>query len=429
MSHEQVPASPEAPRESDISLASLLNILWRRRWLVLLPPVLGLVVGILYGVFGTRRWEALATIRPGITAFSPEGGGFRQWQLKDITKFYENMLYRQDLVERLGMSPGARPVIKAEFVAQGLQNLQGGDVVTLSTTGTSPALAAAILDTGIVLFEEFAEADSISSEIRLTRDGLRIQIEQKRAQLAALEAEALNLGLKIAAAVADSAKIETEAREIELDIARNGADSERHRNQLALLRDQEPRLAADLADLTQALATVAQTESGSLPDGEVPGWVKRNAVLDRGDLLQTIVTGKIAVEKALWDNRALQNQGEAEIARLTFERERLELQRQTTIAARRTAAMQEIGNLRLERLFQIPVRRQEIAADIREREVKLSTLAPLQRVGRTMVSNRPVRPRPLRATLILVFLGALGGLALGFGWDYVDRNRREIFSR
>ncbi len=429
MSHDQVPAPPEALRESDISLASLLNVLWRRRWLVLLPPLLGLLVGILYGLFGTRRWEALATIRPGITAFSPEGGGFRQWQLKDITKFYENMLYRQDLVDRLGLPPNARPVIKAEFVAQGLQNLQGGDVVTLSTTGTSPALAAAILDTGIVLFEEFAEADSISSEIRLTRDGLQIQIAQKRAQLAALEAEALNLGLKIAAAVADSGKIETEAREIELEIARGDAETARHRNHLEILRDQEPRLAADLADLTAALTTVASAGSEGVPEGEVPGWVKRNAVLDRGDLLQTIVTGKIAVEKALWDNRELQQESEAEILNLQFERQRLELQRQTTIAARRTAAMQQIGNLRLERVYQIPVKRQEIAADIREREVKLSTLAPLQRVGRTMVSSKPVRPRPLRATLILVFLGGIGGLALGLGWDYVDRNRREIFAR
>jgi hypothetical protein len=429
LSHDLVPASSDAPPPSDISLASLLNILWRRRWLVLLAPALGLVVGLLYGVFGTRRWEALATIRPGITAFSPEGGGFRQWQLKDITKFYENMLYRQDLVERLGLPPNARPVIKAEFVAQGLQNLQGGDVVTLSTTATSPAMAAALLDTGIALFETFAEADSVSSELRLTRDGLRIQMAQKRAQLGALESESLNLALKIASAVADSGKIETEAREIELDIARNVAESERHRGQLEILRAQEPRLAADLADLTKALSTVAATDGEGAPAGEVPDWVKRNAVLDRSDLLQTIVTGKIAVEKALWDNRALQQQSETEVVRLGYERQRLELQRQTTISARRIAAMQQIGNLRLERQYQIPVKRQEIETEIREREVKLSTLAPLQRIGRTMVSNKPVRPRPLRATLILVFLGAIGGLALGLGWDYVDRNRREIFAR
>jgi hypothetical protein len=429
LSHDQQPAPPEATPVSDISLASLLNVLWRRRWLVVLPPLLGLAVGILYGVFGTRRWEALATIRPGITAFSPEGGGFRQWQLKDITKFYENMLYRHDLVERLHLPPNARPVIKAEFVAQGLQNLQGGDVVTLSTTATSPALAMALLDTGISLFEEFAEADSVSSELRLTRDGLRIQMAQKRAQLTALESEGLNIALKIAAAVADSAKIETEAREIELNIAHNDAESARLKNQLAILREQEPRLASDLTDLTKALATVDGAGGESLPAGEVPGWVKRNAVLDRGDLLQTIVTGKIAVEKALWDNRALQQQSESDVLRLKYERQHLELERQTTISARRMAAMEQIGNLRLERQFQIPVRRQEIATEIREREVKLSTLAPLQRVGRTMVSNKPVRPRPLRATLILVFLGGIGGLALGLGWDYVDRNRREIFAR
>jgi hypothetical protein len=429
LSHLDDPTAPPESRESDLTLASLLNILWRRRWLILLPPALGLVVGILYGLFGTRRWEAVATIRPGITAFSPEGGGFRQWQLKDITKFYENMLYRHDLVERLHLAPQARPVIKAEFVAQGLQNLQGGDVVTLSTTATSPALAAAILDTGIALFEDFAESDSVSSEMRLTRDGLRIQIAQKRAQLEALRAEEANLALKIAAAVADSAKIETEAREIELEIARNDAEVARYRDQLVVLQDQEPRLAADLADLTRALPPAESAARDSVVQDAVPGWVKRDAILDRSDLVQTIITGKIAIEKALWDNRRLQQKSEADVLRLKLDRQGLELQRGTTIAARRSSATMAIGTLRLELLYNLPVRRQEIGTEIREREVKLATLSPLQRVGRTMVSHDPVRPRPLRATLILVVLGSIGGLALGLVWDYVDRNRREIFSR
>ena len=174
---------------------------------------------------------------------------------------------------------------------------------------------------------------------------------------------------------------------------------------------------------------MAATDGEGAPAGEVPDWVKRNAVLDRSDLLQTIVTGKIAVEKALWDNRALQQQSETEVMRLGYRTpapgiaatdHHFRPAHRGDAADRQPAPGTTVSDSR---------ERQEIETEIREREVKLSTLAPLQRVGRTMVSNKPVRPRPLRATLILVFLGVIGGLALGLGWDYVDRNRREIFAR
>jgi len=44
-----------------------------------------------------------------------------------------------------------------------------------------------------------------------------------------------------------------------------------------------------------------------------------------------------------------------------------------------------------------------------------------------VVSDRPVRPRPLRAILILVLAGGAGGVCLAFIWDYVSAHRREIF--
>ena len=111
--------------DQEFNLALVLNILWRRRLIVLGLPALGLLLGILYGIFGTRRWEATLTIRPGITAFDPSGGPHRQWQLKDITRWYEKQMFRRELVDRLDLGEGARPVIRAEFIAQGLQNLQG----------------------------------------------------------------------------------------------------------------------------------------------------------------------------------------------------------------------------------------------------------------------------------------------------------------
>ena len=139
---EQIwPTKSPSPRQNgdlEFNLATILNIIWRRRLIVLGLPVLGLVVGMLYGSFGTKRWSATATVRPGITSYSPEGFPVRQWQMKDITTWYDNQLYGQELNARLGLPPEFRTAIRADFIATGLTNLAGGEVVTLWTTGTSP---------------------------------------------------------------------------------------------------------------------------------------------------------------------------------------------------------------------------------------------------------------------------------------------------
>ena len=163
--------------DGGFDLAAILNILWRRRLIVFGLPLLGLVVALAYGLFGTRRWEAVATIRPGITAYDPSGGPVRQWQLMDITRWFDKEMYRRELVQRLNLERDARPVIRTEFIAQGLTNLAGGEVITLWTTDTSPQGAAALLDTSLALFVEYAEADTVSSQLKLTRDGLKLQIQ------------------------------------------------------------------------------------------------------------------------------------------------------------------------------------------------------------------------------------------------------------
>jgi hypothetical protein len=75
----------------------------------------------------------------------------------------------------------------------------------------------------------------------------------------------------------------------------------------------------------------------------------------------------------------------------------------------------------------LPEERRELENQIAANRVKLEQLSPLQRVGTTVTSDEPVRPRPLRAIVILVVLGALAGLVLGFAWDYVEKHRSEIF--
>lgn len=421
MNHQSTSEGPE------ISLATILNILWRRRVIVLALPLLGLILGILYGMFGTRRWSATVTIRPGITAFDPAGGPHRQWQLKDITRWYDLMMYRRELVERLGLPTGARPVIRTEFVAQGLQNLQGGDVITLWTTGTSPELAAAILDTSLVLFAEYAEQDSVSSQIKLTQEGLRLRIDRLRADFEMIEKRRQSLDLRLESARAESLLVIAEDLGFSLSIDRFKAMLAYYERRLADLREEEPRLVQDLDRLDFAMRQVAATDPPSGSSDAIPPHLKRDSMLDRGDVLESLSRAKLEVQQELARNRTRQDSliYDAEIARV--ETTRLEIKRETTIRAKIQEAGRKIGDIILEREFDLPRDQRGIENEIAEHQVKLDLISPLQRVGKTEVSDRPVRPRTLRAMAILVFLGLVGGLALAFTWDYVAANRERIF--
>ena len=411
----------------EFNLASILNILWRRRLVVLGLPLLGLIVGLLYGAFGTKRWSATATVRPGITAYSPDGGPFRQWQLKDITTWYDKMFYRQDLNSRLGLPRDFRPVIRTEFIATGLTNLAGGEVVTLWTTATSPELAAAMIDTSIVLFKEYAEADTVSSEIKLTRDGIKLQIEVLETRLQGVEREKAALNLKLQSARADSLVVAVLDQEMGIEMDKLARRQEYYQERLKSLAEARPQVAAQLGQVEQILDRVAGGSQDSVDPQEVPGWARRDAVLDGGDVMGGLADIKIKLVNRLDRNAALQDsfRYENQLAALDFGK--LEVSRQATVQSKLREIERRIGDLELERDFTVPIKRQEIRNDIKSRMVQMNNLTPLQRVGSTIVSDKPVRPRGLRATLILVFLGVVGGVVLGFVWDYVWTNRRDIF--
>lgn len=406
-------------------LASILNILWRRRVIVLALPLLGLLTGALYGIFGTRRWEAYATIRPGITAFDPSGGPVRQWQLKDIQRWYEQELYRKGLIEKLHLDRDARPVIRAEFIAQGLTNLSGGEVITLWTTATSPELAAAILDTSLVLFNAYAEADSVSSQLKLTRDGLIIRTRELENQLLGVEKKEAGLQLRLEAARAESTMIEGKIRELGVDLSALQRREAYCRGRVEDLASRRPALVADLATLDRTIERVA---AGAVLDTTtIPGWVRRDAVLDGGDILEGLTGAKLEVSQALAANQALSDSLLYEADTAALKADKLKIQQDASIQAQLRDVERKLGDLRLERRLDIPSQRRDLELQAAAVQSKLSLLSPLQRVGQTVVSDKPVRPRTLRAILILVALGLIGGTVLAFSVDYLMTHRQRIF--
>jgi hypothetical protein len=413
----------------DITLAGVLNILWRQRRILVLLPLLAVVTGVVYIILAPRMYEAKASIRPGITAYTPEGGPVRQWRLKDITRWYQDMLYRKQLIAELDLDPAARPIIRAEFIAQGLQNLQGGDVISLTTFAEDPDLARNILATSVKLFASYAEADTLSSGIELTRGGLEIRIERMHAEEMSLDREAKNIELRMAAAMAESLQIESEFGRIGLQIRDNEVLRERSRQNLGALKRQQVALHDNLAELDTA---IVRLKGGALPEAEsgdraLPSWIDPKAVLSGPDVLSSLVDLRARLELEVLENAVLADSLVADVERKAIAIEGLELTRDRDIVVQRLTAHQVIGELRLERSFGLQIQRDDIASRIRETEVQLNMISPVERVGRITVSDEPVRPRKLRVMLILTLLGLLGGLVTALAWDYVSGHRDEIF--
>jgi len=67
--------------------------------------------------------------------------------------------------------------------------------------------------------------------------------------------------------------------------------------------------------------------------------------------------------------------------------------------------------------------------DLSGEKVKLEILSPLEQVGRVTVSDKPVRPRKMRAATILTMLAFFCSLALVFILEYFRVNRAEITRR
>jgi hypothetical protein len=411
----------------EVTLAGLLNVLWRQRVVALLLPLCGLVGGVVYVLVAPRMYEAKASIRPGITAYTPDGGPVREWRLKDITQWYDDLLYRQGVVERLGLRPRARPVIKADFIAQGLQNLQGGDVITLTTFARDPVLARHILDASIEIFAEYAVSDTVSSGVKLTRDGLQIRVQRLRNQIEALDREAKGLDLKLAAALAESLQIESEVGRIELQIDDRKLRRANFGRNVTSLQDQRERLTNNLAELDRAIAWLKDDKAETGSEAPIPAWLDRDAVLSGPDVLGTLIQTRARLEADLLANAVLADSLQTEIERTGIAIDELKLKKDRDVAARRLAAHEKIGDLRLEKQYGLPIKAAELRMQIREAEVQLAQLSPIEQIGRITVSEEPVRPRKLRAILILTVLGGLAGLVAAFAWDFVWKHRAEIF--
>ena len=423
MSSEPDTSSEE--HEGEISLASVLNILWRRRWIVIALPALGLIAGIVYGQVVTPLYKATATIRPGITAFDRNGGGRREWRLKDLTRWFESGMYRPYTAELMGRDPSDVPLVRADFIQRGLQNIQGGNVITLSVLDASPENAVDGLQTSLAAFTEYAMADTLSNSIVLTRRGLEIQIDELRRYRSVLEARVDSLNADLAVARVESLQIDDEAARLAFDITRLRDKRDVMAKRRAALQQRLSRLEENREELARTRARVR--ERIDVDASDAPSGVRPQAVITDAEVLRGLVTSTAELDRDAATVSSVIDSLEREIGSAEREAVFLETRNRTLIAFQRAEAGRLMQDLRMARDFQVPNAIRSVQLRIREKLGQLYALSPIEKIGRVQVSDDPVRPRKKRAITILTFLGLVGGIAGAYVFDYLWSHRRRIF--
>ena len=406
--HDPDTTRSEAESEGGVSLTLILNIFWRRRWTVVLLTGCGVLLGLAYSFLTPPEFQATGQVRPGIVAYSDQGGPVREWQLKDVVRWFRTELYWPDLrddpqFERFDQAP----VIDAEFIPQGPQSFQGGDVILLDTFSPEPLEAIAILEQAIASFNRQASQDTIGSTLHLTIGGARLRIDQLRNEQEDLEIERAQIGLSVGQLAGQLALVDTESKRYDLAIAKLTRKNAQRELMITATEDDLARSQKRFEDAEAALASLLHDRTDAVGLGELLGTVNDlSAHIFRGTLLADSLRSHIEVD--------------------ALEVKRLAATRDVEIGNRRLELQQQIAELELQRQEGLASKYRALQQRIASEEIRLGLLTPLERIGRIAVTNEPVRPRKLQATLIATLLGFFSALFFVLGWEYYSRNRTAI---
>jgi len=418
-----------------LSLPGLLNILYRGRRTILVVTLLGLLAGLAYSFLTRPLYRATAQVRPGIVAYSDQGGPVREWALKDVVRWFRTRLYWQDLREQEQFKDfkGA-PDIMAEFIPSGPQFMQGGDVITLMNLSSDPLLAVATLDEAIKSFNRQASLDSLGSTMYLTIGGARVRMAKISQDMEQLAAEEERVRLNIRQRERELSLVDVKDQTVGFDLERLASENTWRQRAADAARQQAAGARTRLAQAEQMLSEILRRENSDSvpvePDTDDPvsdvllKAVSREQAGRVGDLLVTVDE----LSRTIFENDVKADSLQTRIRANELAMELLKLERDVTLTKEKADIRQEIADLNIQLAHDLPHRRAQLKNDWNAEKVRLDLVSPLERIGRITISEKPVRPRKLRATAILTVLAFFAALFLVLILEYYRNNRVAILA-
>ncbi len=417
------------------TLPSLLNILFRGRWIIVVCTVLGLIAGIGYGIVVKPLYRSSVQIRPGIVAYTENGGPLRGGIREDIVNFFQSSLYWQDMREEPRFADmKAPPVILAQFVPSAIQFMAGGEVITLTNLSTDPGRAVSILECAVKSFNHQGFSDSLSSDLHLTKKGIEVRMLGIAQDIEMVDSKKSKVALEITQVQGELKLIDYERHKLGLDLKILAEENTRLARTAEITLVEVGRARERLVEAEKVLAVALQAEQDTTagsdqpretddPVGEV---LKQTASREQagrvGDLLITVNSLSAAIYQGVVKADSLQGQimdNEQEMARLKLVGELVLTKNESDIN-------QKLGDLDIRLNKDLPHERATLQNSLHGERIRLNTISPLEQVGKVTVTTKPVRPRKSRAITILTMLAFFGSLVLVLVWEYFQVNREEI---
>ncbi len=79
--------------EDEINLADILNVLWRRKWIMLWVTALVVGLALIYCYIATPKYRIIAQVAPGITGYDQNGNPVSAVSVADIQTWFQNESY------------------------------------------------------------------------------------------------------------------------------------------------------------------------------------------------------------------------------------------------------------------------------------------------------------------------------------------------
>lgn len=388
-----------------INLSGILNVLWRRRMLILALTFAGLIAGIGYGIVTNPLYRATAQIRPGITGFTPNGAPFRANLIKDVVRWYNAGLYGPELKKIMGLPEDEnRPIISANFIPKAI-GIQGGDIITLRTLSETPEGAGNILNSSIQAFINYTLADTVGNILLLSLSGLEVKISQEENKKLGLLLRAKEYGLEIAAAEQKILETEIEEERFVLRMKKIAALSELQKSGIDVL-------SLDISAVNKLISEMDGLKSGT----------------GNSELLGSVLTSSLEAQSGIKTSTMLADTLRYHSKLSDINAEDLALRKKLELEKKKNDALRTIDMLKLKLEMELDNEEKVIEQSIRSYRNQINTLSPLERVGPISTTPKPVRPRKARAAILLTLAALFSSVVLAFVMEYFSKHKDEILA-
>jgi len=411
-----------------ITLAGLLNIFYRGRKTIVALTAVGLLAGVAYGIIVKPLYRATGQVRPGVVSYNPDGFPNREWALEDIVNWFGGSLYWQGLKELPQFAEAkSAPVIDASFTPS-LNFVSGGNVITLTNLSRSPAKAVLALNEAINSFNRQAIADSMGSSLHLTLRRGRATMKKLRGDIEQVDAEADRVRLQIKHQERELTIVELDRQSLGLDLKAKEAENEWLREAILNARSSAEAGRVRLAESEKMLAVAIAQESGGDKTSQqrssdpVVEVLKQTATREQagrvGALLLTVNNLAAFINQQVVRADSLASS----VIANQLEMSRITLVQEISIKKRLADIAQNITDMNIKLSKDLPHDQEVLYSVLEIERVKVELISPLERVGTVSVTDEPVRPRKMRAVMILTFLAFFGSLFLVLVWEYLRNN-------